>query len=146
MEPKLLADSVASIRKALEEFLTPSLRELRSETHMDIAEVRSDVDRLRGEVDQLRGESAASFTQVRAEIGQVRSETLQFREETAANFGHVRGEISGLRSDVSALSTSMERGFAEINAKLDLQADVQRLKEQVASLQASQQARAVETH
>ena len=142
MDQKLLADSVASIRKALEEFLTPSFRELRTETHADIDQLRGDVERLHLDVAQLRGENAS-----------VRSEAQQFRAETAVNFAQVREDISGLRGEVNSLRgefnslrSAMERGFSEIGAKLDLQADVQRLKEQVASLQAGQQTKALEAH
>ena len=149
MDQKLLADSVASIRKALEEFLTPSFRELRTETHADIDQLRGDVERLHLDVAQLRGENAS-----------IRSEAQQFRAETAVNFAQVREDISGVRGEVNSLRgevnslrgefnslrSAMERGFSEIGAKLDLQADVQRLKEQVASLQAGQQVKALEAH
>ena len=171
MDIRLMSDSVASIQKAPEEFLTPSFRELRTETHADIDQLRGDVEALRSDIAQLRGESTqsrqeadANFARVRGEISQVRSEAQQFRAETAANFAQVcaeaavnfaqvREDISSLHDkvyslsgEVSTLRSAMERGFAEIGAKLDLQADVQRLKEQVASLQAGQQTRALETH
>jgi uncharacterized protein (DUF3084 family) len=164
MDQKLVSDSIASIRKALEEFLTPSFRELRTETHADTDQLRADVDKLRTDIAQLRTENTgvrSEAQQFRAEtaanFAQVRDEAQQFRAETSENFAKVRDDVTGLRGEVNTLRSAtehgfsemrsaMERGFFEIGAKLDLQADVHRLKEQVASLQASQQMRALETH
>ena len=156
MDAKPVGDSIASIRKALEEFLTPSLRELRAESHADVVELKEDIEKLKVDVQQLRAQASQEAALGRSEaqqfreetaasFSQVRAEARQFREETATNFSQVRSEIADVRSELTMLRSVTELGFAAIGAKLDVQADVQRLKEQVAALQGSQPVRALES-
>jgi capsule polysaccharide export protein KpsE/RkpR len=149
-----MTDVVQGFRQALQDLLTPEVRELKAEIkglrvemnaeikglrlerNANDGALRQEISGLRAEMNAndgaLRQEVSGLRAEMNANIGAVKQEISSLRAEMNANDGALQQEISGLRAEFQGLRSEMHNGFHLLQVTLEnavLRGDKENIRE-----------------